>query len=114
MKRAFLLFTVLLLPFTPLAFGRVPQLNVKAICKARSVDAKIMQSTPDQSVADCMRDEEAAKQDLSPVWASTSVPTRNLCESDARALGTRSYLDLLTCIQMAEYLKSAPQKKTEK
>jgi hypothetical protein len=44
MKRALVLFAALLLLFTPTAFGGVPKLNVKAICKARSADAKMMQS----------------------------------------------------------------------
>jgi hypothetical protein len=114
MKRSFLLFTVLLLLFTPPLFGRVPELNVKAICKARSADAKISRSTPEQSVADCVRDEETQKQQLTPLWALTSAPIRSRCESDARALGTTSYLDLLTCIQMAVDMKSDSRKETGK
>jgi hypothetical protein len=114
MKRALVLFAVLLPLFTPPAFGRVPELNVKAVCKARSVDAKVLQSTPGQSIADCVRDEEAAKQQLSTLWASTSVPIRNRCEIDARSLGTTSYLDLLACIQIAEDTKSGPKKETGK
>ena len=98
----------------PPAFGREPELNVKAICKAASDDAKIMGAIPDQSVADCVRDEEATKQRLSTLWALTSVPIQNQCVSDARALGTTSYLDLLACIQMAEDVKSNPKKGTEK
>jgi hypothetical protein len=74
--------------------------------RSRSADAKMMQSAPLESIADCVRDEEAAKQQLSTLWASTSVPTRNRCESEARSLGTTNYLDLLTCIQMAEDMKS--------
>jgi len=46
MKRALVLFAVLLLLFTPPASGGVPELNVKAICKARSADAKMLQSPP--------------------------------------------------------------------
>ena len=105
MKRALVLFAVLLPLLTPPAFGRVPELNVKAVCKARSV-AKVLPSTPGQSIADCVRDEEAAKQQLSTLWASTSVPIRNRCQSDARALGTTSYLDLLACIQISQDTKS--------
>jgi hypothetical protein len=113
MKRALVLFAVLLPLFTPPAFGRVPELNVKAVCKARSVDAKVLKS-PGQSIADCVRDEEAAKQQLSTLWESTSVPIRNRCESDARSLGTTSYLDLLACIQIAVDTKSGPKKETGK
>jgi hypothetical protein len=114
MKRALVLFAVLLPLFMLPAFGGLPQLNVKAICKARSADAKMLQSPPDESIADCARDEEAAKQQLSTPWASTSVSIRNRCESDARSLGTTSYLDLLACIQIAEDMKSGPKKETGK
>jgi hypothetical protein len=36
MKRALVLFAVLQPLFTPPAFGGVPELNIKAVCKARS------------------------------------------------------------------------------
>ena len=116
MLRALVLFAVLLLLFTPPALGRMPELNVKAICKSRSADAKMMRSAPLESIEDCVRGEEAAKQQLSTLWASTSVPIRNRCESEARSLGTTSYLDLLTCIQIAEDedMKSGPKKETGK
>jgi hypothetical protein len=104
MKRVLVLLAVLLLLFTPPAFGGVPELDVMAICR----------SPPDQSTADCVRDEEAAKQQLNTLWTSTSVSIRNQCESDARSLGTMSYLDLLTCVQIAEDMKSGPKKKTGK
>lgn len=114
MKRAFLLFAALLPLLAPPAFGRMPELNVKAVCNARSADAKILRSAPAQSMADCMHDEEAAKQQLGSLWESTSAPIRNRCESDARSLGTMSYLDLLTCLQMADDVKSGPKKETGK
>jgi hypothetical protein len=107
MKRA-LMFSAVLLPlFTPPAFGQVPELNVTAICKARSGGTKLLQSG--QSVEDCVRDEKAAKQQLDTPWQSTSVPVRKRCQSDGRALGTTSYLDLLACIQIAEDTKSRPK-----
>jgi hypothetical protein len=113
MKRASLLFAVLLL-FTLPAFGRMPELNIKAVCKARAADAKILRSVPDQSDAECVRDEEAAKQQLSSAWESTAARRRNQCESDARALGTMSYLDLLTCVQMTGDLKPGAKKPSGK
>jgi hypothetical protein len=100
--------------FTPPAFGGVPEPNIKAICKARSADAEMLKSPPDQSTADCVRDEEAAKHQLGTLWTSTSVSIRHQCESDARSLHTTSYRDLLTCIQIAEDTKPGPKKKTGK
>jgi hypothetical protein len=114
MKRAYLLFTALALLFMPPAFGGEPELDVEAICKAASDDAKITGATPDQSVADCVRAEEATKQRLSALWALTSVPIQNQCVSDSRALGTTSYLDLFSCIQIAEDVKSILKKGTGK
>jgi hypothetical protein len=108
MKRASVLFAMSLLLFAPPAFGRVPELNVTAVCKARSGGTRLLQSG--QSVADCVRDEQAAKLQLSPPWESTSVPVRNRCQSDARALGTTSYLDLLACIQIDQDTKPGPKK----
>jgi hypothetical protein len=113
MTRGFLLFAVLLLLMSPVS-GRVPELNIKALCKARSDAAKVLRSTPDQSIADCVHDEEAAKQQLSTLWASTPAPLRNQCEGDARSLGTMSYLDLLTCMQMADDTKLDPKRDTGK
>jgi hypothetical protein len=111
MKRALVLLAVSLPLFLPPAFGRVPELNIKALCKARSADARMLQSTTGQSVADCVHDEEAAKQKLMTIWESTSVPIRNQCESEARSLGTTSYLDLVTCIQITDEIKSDSKKK---
>jgi hypothetical protein len=57
MKRAFLsIAMLLLLLLASPAFGRVPELNVKAVCDAEAADAKTLRSTPEQSVADCVRD----------------------------------------------------------
>jgi hypothetical protein len=58
-----------------------------------------------QSVADCVHEETDAKQNLRTLWGTTPGSIRARCESDAVALGTRTYLDLLTCIQMADDVK---------
>jgi len=87
--------------------GRVPQLNVQALCKARSAGDRLMQLPESQSVADCVRDETDAKQKLSTAWSATSGAVRGRCKGEAAALGTRSYVDLLTCIQMAADVKPA-------
>jgi hypothetical protein len=112
MMRTSVLLAVLLLLFTPTAFAGEPEINVNAVCKARLADARMLQITPDQSDEDCARDEEAAKQQLGTLWASTSFSIQNRCQSDARSLGTMGYLDLLSCVQIAEDLKSVPQEET--
>jgi hypothetical protein len=111
---ALVLFATPLPQLTPPVFGQVPDINARAVCNARDGDAKVMHSVPLQSVAECVQDESDAKQQLGVVWASTAVPIRNRCESDGRALGTTSYLDLLACIQIAEDEKSGPKQATGK
>ena len=59
MKRATVLVVVLLSLSTPPAFGRMPELSVKAVCKARSDDARKVKAPPDQSMTDCVRDERS-------------------------------------------------------
>jgi hypothetical protein len=117
MKRAWVLIAFLGLWASP-AFGRMPEINVKALCKARDNDAKMFRSTTGQSVDECVQDEEKAKQLLNTLWTSTSASLRNECVREARMLGTMSYLDLVTCIQMAEEmkddLKPSPKKKASK
>lgn len=114
MKRAWVLFAAGVTFLAPPAFAQAPPLNVNAICKTRAADARALRSTADQSIADCVHDEEAAKQQLSGLWASTPARIRNQCESEARSLGTRSYLDILTCVQMVEEMKADSEKKTGK
>jgi len=123
MKRILLLFSVFLalsslaLSIAPASAG-VPELNVKAICKTRDTDAKLFRSTTGQSVDECVHDEEAAKQQLNSLWTSTAASIRSRCESEAHSLGTTSYLDLVTCIQITDELKddikSVPKTSSEK
>jgi hypothetical protein len=109
MMRTSMSLAVLLLLVTPPAFAGEPEINLKAVCNARSADAKSSLIPPDESNADCVRDEEAAKQQLGALWASTSVSIRNRCQADARSLGTMDYFDLLSCLEIADDLKSAPR-----
>src|SRR5690349_17010112 len=86
---------------------RVPQLKIEALCKATTAADKAMGLALAQSFDDCMRDETAAQNQLNTVWGTAPVPLRNSCEGEAVAGGSQSYVDLLTCIQMAEWLKSS-------
>jgi len=96
------------------ASDRMPTLNVDALCKARSADDKLMKLPEVRSVADCVHDETDAKQALSSkAWADAEKSIRDRCAREIAELGTRSYLDLLICIQMPQGLKSqAPDTST--
>ncbi|GLR88025.1 hypothetical protein [Bradyrhizobium iriomotense] len=85
---------------------RVPELKVEAMCKATTADDKANGIALPQSFADCMRDETTAQQQLNTVWGAAPSSLRNSCEVEATSGGSQSYVDLLTCIQMAEWVKS--------
>ena len=87
---------------------RVPQLNVEATCKATVATDKAMGLDLPQSLDDCMRDENAAQQQLNTSWLASPAELRNRCEGEATAGGTDSYVDLLTCMQMANWANSSP------
>jgi hypothetical protein len=55
-----------------------------------------------------MRDENDARQQLSTIWLTSSDAVRNECVGEATAGGSDSYVDLLTCLQMAIWDKSSP------
>lgn len=90
---------------TPIG-DRVPKLNVEATCKASVAADKAMGLVLAQSYDDCMRDENAAQQRLVPIWLSNTDRLRSQCEGEATAAGNESYVDLLTCLQMADPDKS--------
>ncbi|TYO68257.1 hypothetical protein FXV83_01730 [Bradyrhizobium hipponense] len=94
--------------FTIPVSDRVPDLNVEATCKATVATDKEMGLDLPQSYEDCMRDENNALQQLNILWLQNSDTLRSQCEGEATAGGSDSYVDLLTCMQMADWAKSPP------
>jgi hypothetical protein len=85
---------------TPIG-DRVPTFNVEATCKASVATDKAMNLANPQSYESCMRDETTAQQQLAAGWSSSPGSIRDSCEQEAVAGGSASYVDLLTCLQMA-------------
>jgi hypothetical protein len=107
MRAALLTFAVLGSQLTIPIAERLPELNVEKLCKFRSAGDKLMRQPESQSVPDCVRDETTAKQDLIKIWGQTDSSIRARCLGEAAVLGTRSYLDFLSCLQLADDTKSA-------
>jgi hypothetical protein len=88
---------------------RVPHLNVETTCRAITADDKASGLALPQTYEECMRDENTALQQLNTIWLTNSdVVVRDQCEGEATAGGNDSYVDLLTCIEMAGWVKSKP------
>jgi hypothetical protein len=88
-------------PIVPVS-DHVPRLDVEATCKASSDEDITAGLSKPQSLANCMRDETSAQQQLGTLWQTTTPSIRDRCEGEATAGGSQSYVDLLTCIQMTD------------
>jgi hypothetical protein len=62
----------------------------------------------------CMNDERTARATLAASWDRFSGPQRDSCvQTENNTGGPPSYVELLTCLQMAQDAKSLPQNKTD-
>jgi len=103
MKAAFLALSVLGQP-SPIS-DRLPRLDVEALCS--DVIAGDKASGLPRDASSCVADEKAAQQQLESTWPTVPAGPRETCESLALSGGGQSYVDLLTCLQMAGWVNPA-------
>ena len=111
MNAAFLLIALAAQLGSPLVIpigDRVPVINVEQACKETAATDKAMNLDLAQPVENCMRDENAAREQLAAIWTNYSAQVRNRCEQEATLVGTGSYVDLLTCMQMTNPATISP------
>src|SRR5262249_26718680 len=78
----------------------IPKLNFAASCRATS-ESKAVESS-------CMGDEERARDKLAREWGRFSPANQNQCTQLSSMKGFQSYVELLTCLQMAQDAKALP------
>ena len=61
-----------------------------------------------QRVSSCVSDEKTAGDTISKDWASYPGPDREHCQQLATLGGTPSYVEMLTCLQIARDTKTLP------
>jgi hypothetical protein len=62
----------------------------------------------------CMNNEQTARAQLAATWDRFSGPQRDNCvQTEDNTGGPPSYVELLTCLQMARDAQSLPQNKTD-
>ena len=85
------------------AAQEVPTLDVTPLCRA--------QAKASQDLADaCLADEKKARDDLVRRWAQFSADSRARCTGIAKSIaGAQSYVELITCLQMAIDVKGLPK-----
>ena len=77
---------------------QVPRFNIEATCKA----AQPLTAEDRNPYEGCMRDEANAERQLQGMWSSAAAARRETCGQEAQIGGTPSYVDMLTCLQMAQ------------
>jgi hypothetical protein len=96
--------TVCAQPYAAVA-DDVPTYDVRKSCKA---DVQAYSSA--QNVTACLADEQGARQTLTSQWTQFAADSRTRCSrmvGDAAA--SQSYVELLTCLQMAKDVKALPK-----
>lgn len=84
--------------YVVLAADRVPELNIEPACKAAFAAA----ATPTRDASACQRDELGARDKLKQDWAKYTSGQRTRCVDLSRLGGFPSYVELLTCLEMAK------------
>ena len=77
---------------------QVPRLNIEATCKA---EQPLVAGDPNPYEG-CMKDEMDAERQLQSMWKSAAAAHRETCGQEAQIGGSPSYVDMLTCLQMAQ------------
>ena len=85
------------------AADTVPNLNISSSCQAEATAAP-------EGKKQCLNDEQAAREMLTRQWDKFAVADRQQCTQLATLGGTSSYVELLTCLQMAVDARKLPSK----
>ena len=88
-----------------LAAVSVPKFDVERTCRAAVGGAGV----PGGDSAECQRDEQDARSKLEKDWSQYSAAQRSQCDGLVTTGGAPSYVELLTCLEMAKQAKELPE-----
>lgn len=80
---------------------KLPIFDIKKSCSSVAHLGLSVSQTPDA----CIKDEENAREQLKEKWSSFPASDRNRCISTTEIGGTASYVEVLTCLQIAQDVK---------
>jgi hypothetical protein len=94
------LFLFASLPFIAIA-DSVPKFDVARECRSEGGSKAVLEK--------CIEDESAARDQLQPLWIQSSTADKATCVGETSIDGTPSYVELLTCLEMARDAKKTPK-----
>jgi hypothetical protein len=86
------------LPLTPVA-DSLPKFDIARECRSEGGSQSIQER--------CTADETAARDQIQPLWTQLSAADRTSCIGETSSDGSPSYVELLTCLEMARDVKKS-------
>jgi hypothetical protein len=83
----------------------LPHFDIEKICRS----AQALTEEDRNPVQTCMKDEADAERQLRAIWRSANSAHRENCAAETRIGGSPSYVDVLTCLELAEGVPPAAQ-----
>jgi hypothetical protein len=94
------LFLFASLPFITIA-DSVPKFDIARECGSEGGSEAMLKI--------CAEDEAEARDQLQPLWIQSSATDKASCVRETSMDGTPSYVELLTCLEMARDVKKTPK-----
>ena len=88
-----------------MAADTVPKFNVERTCRP----AEAAGTLPGRKSSSCQRDENDARSKLEQEWTHYSTTQRAQCAGFASLDRAPSYVELLTCLEMAKQVQELPE-----
>jgi hypothetical protein len=83
---------------------QIPQLNVEPSCRAAAA-ANVVRG---RTMESCKKDEQTAREQIDRQWTQFTQNDKAQCVQLATMGGEPSYVELLTCLEMARDAKTLP------
>jgi hypothetical protein len=89
----------------------VPNLHVEQLCRgiASQQSDPMAENYPAVSFQRCMDAEREDRDQLQKQWSTFTSDQKTHCIAEATAGGSSSYTELLTCLEMAQFVKELRQ-----
>jgi hypothetical protein len=94
------LFLFASLPFITIA-DSLPKFDMVRECRSEGGSPGMLEK--------CVEDEPVAHDQLQPLWIQSSAADKASCVRETSIDGTPSYVELLTCLEMARDVKKTPK-----
>ena len=87
----------------------VPKYDIARTCRLDSTKAFDLSTGLDETTKRCVADEQQAMAQLQTMWSQARESDKTVCTQETKIGGTPSYVDVLTCLQMAKDARELPK-----